>query len=215
MRRLAVGLSVLILTAGCGGGGGADPCRLVRVENDRDADGAADDVATVTYSADGLTARTETDLGANGVADMIRTEIRDAARRVIREEEDLDADGILDLTRTRSYDAAGNLVGLETVSAGGTDIRAFTYDAAGRETRADYDSDGDGAFDAADIFVRDAAGTLVRIEGDDGLDGTIERVTTFTYLGPTTTEDFDIDNDGDPDRTEIRTFDPAGRLVRE
>ena len=88
-------------------------------------------------------------------------------------------------------------------------VDEWTYRASdGRPSRIEYDDDGDGRVDKADV-LRD--GIVVRIESDSDRDGRIDRWQGWEK-GRLASEELDTDGDGRADRRLV--FSPRGRLLR-
>jgi hypothetical protein len=85
----------------------------------------------------------------------------------------------------------------------------WTYRAPdGRPARIEYDDDGDGKAERAEV-MKD--GALVRIEMDSDRDGRVDRWQAW-QKGRLASEEIDTNGDGQPDRRLV--FGPRARLLR-
>ena len=85
----------------------------------------------------------------------------------------------------------------------------WTYRAAdGRPARIEYDDDGDGVSERAEV-MKD--GALVQVEADSDRDGRIDRWQRW-HEGRLASEELDTDQDGRPDRRLV--FGERARLLR-
>ncbi len=213
MRRAAPAALVLLVVAGsacseraCGGRGGLPPASLPLVNR---ADGQyhlLDKGAWKGYyDGQGRIAIVEYDSDGDGRADYIAH--YDERRQIRLIEVDEDHDAWVD--RWEYYDAAGVLekVGRWRRQRGRVD--EWIYRAAdGRPSRIEYDDDGDGKPERAEIY-RD--GVLARVESDSGGGGRPDRWQIFES-GRLVAEELDTDGDGKPDRRLV--FGPRAKLLR-
>jgi hypothetical protein len=81
-------------------------------------------------------------------------------------------------------------------------------DADGRASRIEYDDDGDGRPERAEVLRE---GLVVRIEVDSDRDGRMDRWQNWEN-GRLVSEELDTDGDGKPDRRLV--FGPRARLLR-
>jgi hypothetical protein len=157
------------------------------------------------YDDQGRIAVIEYDSDGDGRADYIAH--YDERRQIRTIEVDEDHDGWVD--RWEHYDAAGVLekVGRWRKQRGRED--EWTYRAPdGRPARIEYDDDGDGVPERAEVLEN---GLVVRIEMDSDRDGRPDRWQNWKG-GRLVGEELDTDGDGRPDRRLV--FGPRGRLQR-
>jgi hypothetical protein len=157
------------------------------------------------YDAQGRIAIIEYDSNGDGKADYVAH--YDERRQIRLIEVDEDHDGWAD--RFESYDAAGVLekVGRWRRQRGRAD--EWTYRAPdGRPARIEYDDDGDGVPERAEV-LKD--GIVVGIEIDSDRNGKPDRWQTWER-GRLVGEELDTDGDGRADRRLV--FGPRGRLLR-
>ncbi len=192
---------------GCGGNGGLPPQRLPLVKR---GDGRSyhflDKGAWKGYYDEaGRLAIAEYDSSGHGRADTIAHYDTDRHIRLIEVDEDLD--GWVD--RFEYYDASGHLekVGRCRKQRGRADEWIYRG-ADGYAARIEYDDDGDGKPERADV-IKD--GVIVETDTDSNRDGKIDRWQHWT-AGHLTSEEIDTDGDGKPDRRLV--YGPDGRLVR-
>ena len=213
MRRAAlVGWLALLLGAGactdraCGGRGGLPPGALPIVNRAEGRFRLLDKGAWKGYyDAQGRIAIVEYDSDGDGRADYIAH--YDERRQIRLIEVDEDHDAWVD--RWEYYDAAGVLekVGRWRRQRGRPD--EWIYRAAdGRPARIEYDDDGDGKPERAEVYLD---GALVRVETDSSRSGRPDRWQTWAR-GRLVSEELDTDGDGKPDRRLV--FGPRGNLLR-
>lgn len=92
----------------------------------------------------------------------------------------------------------------------------YTLDDEGNRLQADVDEGDDGVVDVRYTYTY-VAGDRDLVEGDRGLDGTVDEVFDYEYPGPGPLDlviSWDVDNDGVIDSTYTFTHDEAERLVR-
>ena len=157
------------------------------------------------YDGQGRLAIVEYDSDGDGRPDYIAH--YDERRQIRLIEVDEDHDGWVD--RFEYYDAAGALekVGRWRKQRGRAD--EWTYRGPdGRVSRIEYDDDGDGVPERAEI-LKD--GAVVRVELDTDRDGHPDRWQVWDH-GRLVSEELDTDGDGRPDRRLV--FGPRGRLLR-
>ncbi len=157
------------------------------------------------YDNQGRLAVVEYDSDGDGRADYVAH--YDERRQIRLIEVDEDHDSWVD--RWEYYDAAGVLekVGRWRRQRGRAD--EWIYRAPdGRPARIEYDDDGDGKPERAEIYQD---GVLVRIETDSGGSGRPDRWQVFDH-GRLVAEELDTDRDGRPDRRLV--FGPRGKLLR-
>ncbi len=210
-RRLALMLAAVLSAAcggrACGGRGGLPPEALPTVKR---ADGREYRVLDKGawkgyYDGQGRIAIVEYDSNADGRPDYIAH--YDERRQIRLIEVDEDHDAWVD--RFEHYDAAGVLekVGRWRKQRGRAD--EWTYRAPdGRPARIEYDDDGDGVPERAEV-LKD--GIVVGIEIDSDRNGKPDRWQTWER-GRLVGEELDTDGDGKPDRRLV--FGPRARLLR-
>ena len=209
-RLAALLLAALAAACGdraCGGRGGLPPAALPIVKR---ADGREyrflDKGAWKGYyDARGQVAVVEYDSSGDGRADYVAH--YDERRQIRLIEVDEDHDSWVD--RFEHYGPAGVLekVGRCRRQRGRAD--EWTFRAPdGRPARIEYDDDGDGAPERAEVF---ADGLVARVETDSDRDGRPDRWQSWER-GRLVSEDLDTDGDGRPDRRLV--FGPGGRFLR-
>jgi len=208
-RRASLLLALLAASA-CGDracGGGLPPGRLPTIKR---GDGRTylflDKGAWKGYYDDqGRIAFVEYDSNGDGRADYIAHYDERKQIRLIEVDEDHDAW----VDRWEHYDAAGVLekVGRWRKQRGRVDEWVYR-DAEGRPGRIEYDDDGDGTPERAELLEE---GVVVRIEVDSNHDGRFDRWQMWER-GRFTSEELDTDGDGKPDRRLV--FGPRARLLR-
>ena len=190
----------------CGGRGGLPPGALPTVKRGDVQYQLLDKGAWKGYyDALGRIAVVEYDSNADGRADHIAH--YDERRQIRLIEVDEDHDSWVD--RFEHYDAAGVLekVGRWRKQRGRAD--EWTFRAPdGRPARIEYDDDGDGVPERAEV-LRD--GIVVRVETDSDRNGRPDRFQAWER-GRLVSEDLDTDGDGRPDRRLV--FGPRARLLR-
>ena len=191
----------------CGGRGGLPPDALPAVKRGDGREYRVLDKGAWKgyYDAQGRVAVVEYDSNADGRADYIAH--YDERRQIRLLEVDEDHDAWVD--RFEHYDAAGVLekVGRWRKQRGRAD--EWTYRAAdGRPARIEYDDDGDGKPERADVLED---GVVVRVETDSDRDGRPDRWQAWDR-GRLVREELDTDGDGRPDRRLV--FGPRARLLR-
>jgi len=157
------------------------------------------------YDDQGRIAVVEYDSDGDGRADYVAH--YDERRQIRLIEVDEDHDGWVD--RFEHYDAAGVLekVGRWRKQRGRED--EWTYRGPdGRPARIEYDDDGDGLPERAEVLEN---GAVVRIEMDSDRNGKPDRWQTWQG-GRLVSEELDTDGDGRPDRRLV--FGPRARLQR-
>ncbi len=212
-RVRTASLAVLLMGAvacsgrACGGSGGLPPERLPLVKR---GDGRTyhflDKGAWKGYYDEaGRLAVAEYDSTNHGRADTIAH--YDENRRIRLIEVDEDLDGWVD--RFEYYDAAGRLekVGRCRKQQGRPDEWIYRGP-DGRAARIEYDDDGDGKPERADVVK---GGIVVGTETDSDRDGRMDRWQGWT-AGHLTSEEVDTDKDGKPDRRLV--YGPTGKLLR-
>ena len=191
----------------CGGRGGLPPGALPTVKRGDGPEYQLLDKGAWKgyYDGQGRIAVVEYDSNADGRADYIAH--YDERRQIRLIEVDEDHDAWVD--RFEHYDAAGVLekVGRWRKQRGRAD--EWTYRAPdGRPARIEYDDDGDGVPERAEV-LRD--GIVVRVETDSDRNGRPDRFQAWER-GRLVSEDLDTDGDGRPDRRLV--FGPRARLLR-
>jgi len=157
------------------------------------------------YDDQGRIAVIEYDSDKDGRADYVAH--YDERRQIRTIEVDEDHDGWAD--RFEHYDAAGVLekVGRWRKQRGRAD--EWTYRAPdGRPARIEYDDDGDGAPERAEVLEN---GVVVKIEMDSDRNGKPDRWQSWQG-GRLASEELDTDGDGRADRRLV--FGPRARLQR-
>lgn len=210
-RRTGLLLALLATAAcgdrACGGRGGLPPGRLPTVKRGDGREYQLLDKGQWKgyYDEQGRIAIVEYDGNNDGRADTIAHYDEHRQIRLIEVDEDLD--GWVD--RWEYYDAAGVLekVGRWRRQKGRPD--EWTYRGPdGRVSRIEYDDDGDGVAERAEV-LKD--GVVVGIEIDSDRNGKTDRWQTWEK-GRLVSEELDTDGDGRPDRRLV--FGPRGRLLR-
>jgi hypothetical protein len=210
-RRLALLVPVLALAAcgerACGGLGGLPPSGMSNVKRGDGKDYRLLDRGAWKgfYDAAGRIAVVEYDSNGDGRADNIAHYDERRQIRLIEVDEDLDSW----VDRFEHYDAAGVLekVGRWRRQKGRAD--EWTFRAPdGRPARIEYDDDGDGKAERAEV-LKD--GMLVRIEMDSDRDGRVDRWQSWER-GRLASEEIDTNGDEKPDRRLV--FGPRARLLR-
>jgi len=191
----------------CGGRGGLPPGRLPVVDRgDGHTYRLLDKGAWKGYyDDDGRIVIVEYDSSNDGRADHIAH--YDERRQIRLIEVDEDHDAWVD--RWEHYDEAGVLekVGRWRRKKGHAD--EWTYRAPdGRPERIEYDDDGDGGVDRAEVFLD---GVVARVETDSDHDGAMDRW-QYWAGGHLASEELDTDGDGTPDRRLL--FGPDARLLK-
>ena len=208
--RLALLLAALALAGcgerACGGLGGLPPAGMAVVQRNGQTYRVLDRGAWKGYyDSQGRIAIAEYDSDGDGRADYIAHYDENRQIRLIEVDEDHDSW----VDRFEYYDAAGILekVGRCRKQKGRAD--EWTYRAPdGRPARIEYDDDGDGKPERAEVFKD---GALVRVEIDSDRDGRIDRWQNWDR-GRLVSEEIDTNGDGVPDRRLV--FGPQGRLLR-
>jgi len=192
MRRLALGAALAL--SGCGGLGGQPPASLPMV---RGADGREyllldRGAYKAFYDTRGRLERIEYDSNADGRPDQIARHDGSKLPRTIEIDEDFD--GRVD--RFESYDGEGRLlkVGMSR-RQGAADVWSV-LGPGGEAVKREYDDDGDGRVERAEILQ---AGRVARIEVDGDRDGRIDRWQDWSS-GRLASEELDTDRDGRADR---------------
>jgi hypothetical protein len=191
----------------CGGLGGRPPEPLPVVKRGDGREYRVLDKGTWKgyYDGRGRLAIVEYDSNGDGRPDHIAHYDERRQIRLIEVDEDLDAW----VDRFEHYDAAGVLekVGRWRKQRGRAD--EWTYRGPdGRPARIEYDDDGDGKPERAEV-LKD--GLVVRVEADSDGDGRPDRFQAWDR-GRLVGEELDTDGDGRPDRRLV--FGPRGRLLR-
>jgi hypothetical protein len=209
--RASLLLVLLLLGActnrACGGLGGLPPGKLPAVKR---GDGRTYHLLDKGawkgfYDEQGRIAIVEYDSDGDGRPDYIAHYDEHKQIRLIEVDEDHDAW----VDRWEYYDAAGLLekVGRWRKQRGRVD--EWIYRAPdGRPGRIEYDDDGDGVPERAEV-LRD--GIVVQVETDSNRNGRFDRWQNWEK-GHLASEDLDTDGDGKPDRRLV--FGPRGRLLR-
>lgn len=210
--RLAAALLFAALGAACsdracGGRGGLPPGGMALVKRGDGREYRLLDKGSWKgyYDAQGRIAVIEYDSSGDGRPDYIAH--YDAERHIRLIEVDEDNDAWVD--RWEYYDASGRLekVGRWRRRRGHVDEWTFRG-ADGLTSRIEYDDDGDGRPERAEVL---ANGLVVRTEFDSDRDGRWDRWQQW-QVGRLVAEELDTDGDGRPDRRLV--FGPRGRLVR-
>lgn len=191
---------------------------LVRREFDDDADGATDRIQRATFDAEGNQLRFEYDNDANGTVDRVETRTYDERHNVLTHLTDFDGDGVTDRSDRSEYDAAGNttLLEIDDDADGIVDFREqYTWSGSGDLLVEATDNDGDGT---ADEIVRreyDQRHRTTRYERDQGGNGSVEEVNTFTYVddafGNQVLSEQDQGNDGTVDYRLLQNWGAEGQ----
>ena len=191
----------------CGGRGGLPPGPMPMVKRGDGRDYRMLDRGDWKgfYDANGKIAVAEYDSNKDGRADYIAHYDENRQIRLIEVDEDHDSW----VDRFEYYDAAGILEKVGRCRKQKGRVDEWTYRAAdGRPARIEYDDDGDGKPERAEV-MKD--GALVRIEMDTDRDGRPDRWQDWD-MGRIASEEIDTNGDGKPDRRLV--FGPKGRLLR-
>jgi len=200
----------------------ADPtvlpaCRVASSSGVRVSDGGVLFEYTYRYDADGLLTEVLRDhVPIDGVTDAVTTFTYDAAGRKLTDELDEGDDGSVDSRKTWTYDAAGLPVLLEvdTDADGGSESTySYSHDPNGALLTETFETSFPVA-DWEDTLQYDQA-TLVRRRRDNGIDGSTDELTDYTYdPDGTVLEEATTDpDDGSALRTVSRTTDGAGHVL--
>ena len=160
---------------------------LTRTAFDVDDDGIIDRSEAYIHDADGNRTRTRFDDDNDGTVDRIGF--------------DTDGDGNISRIAHLNADGRWERVELDADDDGNIDrIDHYTFDDDGARslTRIDFDVDDDGNIDRIEAYIHDRDGNRIRTRFDDDNDGRIDRVA------------LDPDGDGTPDRIDHYTFDDDG-----
>ena len=207
-RALALAASLCAIACGqraCGGLGGRPPAPLPIVKEGAQTYRVLDKGAyKAYYDTLGQLARILNDTNGDGRPDRI-AHYKDG-KTIFLIEIDLDHDGWID--RFEHYDAAGTLakVGQWRHTRGKEDTWT-TLGQGGQPARVDYDDDGDGRPDRADVL---RAGQVVGVEIDADRNGHMDRFQVWEG-GRLAREDLDTDGDGKPDQR--LAYDARGRVL--
>ncbi|MEZ4317584.1 MAG: hypothetical protein R3F61_08765 [Myxococcota bacterium] len=189
--------------------------RIVRYET---GPGYGAEIVERDWDADGNLLEVRTDEGPDGEWDRIDTFTYDADGHEILGVYDVGADGLAELTVASAYDVDGNLV--EQVldyPATGLEVYTFILDATGRRIRLDRDDGDDGTVDFVALYTWDDPQTYAyTVTSDEGADGTIEEIGRIERDagGRETYRAEDTDADGTWDMEELSEHTPEGQLAR-
>ncbi len=190
--------------------------RVTRRDVDLDDDGNID--RTVHLNADGLLERVELDADDDGFIDRITHYAfdSDGNRRVTRRDVDLDDDGNIDRTVHLNADGLLERVELDADDDGFIDrITHYAFDSDGnrRVTRREVDLNDDGTIDRSEAYIYDGA-NRARIDFDLDNDGNIDRTVRLNAEGRWERVEWDNNDDGTIDRTVHRNTDGSNTLNR-
>lgn len=191
----------------CGGRGGLPPGPMPMVKRGDGRDYRMLDRGDWKgfYDANGRIAVAEYDSNKDGRADYIAHYDENRQIRLIEVDEDHDSW----VDRFEYYDAAGILEKVGRCRKQKGRVDEWTYRAAdGRPARIEYDDDGDGKPERAEVMKE---GALARIEIDTDRDGRPDRWQDWDH-GRIVSEEIDTNGDGKPDRRLV--FGPKARLLR-
>jgi len=191
----------------CGGRGGLPPGPMPMVKRGDGRDYRMLDRGDWKgfYDANGKIAVAEYDSNKDGRADYIAHYDENRQIRLIEVDEDHDSW----VDRFEYYDAAGILEKVGRCRKQKGRVDEWTYRAAdGRPARIEYDDDGDGKPERAEVMKE---GALARIEIDTDRDGRPDRWQDWDH-GRIVSEEIDTNGDGKPDRRLV--FGPKARLLR-
>ena len=191
----------------CGGRGGLPPGGMPTVKRGDGRDYRMLDRGDWKgfYDAAGRIAVAEYDSNKDGRADYIAHYDENRQIRLIEVDEDHDSW----VDRFEYYDAAGILEKVGRCRKQKGRVDEWTYRAAdGRPARIEYDDDGDGKPERAEVMKE---GALARIEMDTDRDGRPDRWQDWDH-GRIESEEIDTNGDGKPDRRLV--FGPKARLLR-
>jgi len=191
----------------CGGRGGLPPGPMPMVKRGDGRDYRMLDRGDWKgfYDANGKIAVAEYDSNKDGRADYIAHYDENRQIRLIEVDEDHDSW----VDRFEYYDAAGILEKVGRCRKQKGRVDEWTYRAPdGRPSRIEYDDDGDGKPERAEVMKE---GALARIEMDTDRDGRPDRWQDWDH-GRIVSEEIDTNGDGKPDRRLV--FGPKARLLR-
>ena len=191
----------------CGGRGGLPPGPMPMVKRGDGRDYRMLDRGDWKgfYDAAGRIAVAEYDSNKDGRADYIAHYDENRQIRLIEVDEDHDSW----VDRFEYYDAAGILEKVGRCRKQKGRVDEWTYRAPdGRPSRIEYDDDGDGKPERAEVMKE---GALARIEMDTDRDGRPDRWQDWDH-GRIVSEEIDTNGDGKPDRRLV--FGPKARLLR-
>ena len=210
-RAVLLFVSALLLAAcadrACGGRGGLPPggMPIVKRGDGRDYRMLDRGAWKGFYDANGRIAVAEYDSNKDGRADYIAHYDENRQIRLIEVDEDHDSW----VDRFEYYDAAGILEKVGRCRKQNGRVDEWTYRAPdGRPSRIEYDDDGDGKPERAEVMKE---GALARIEMDTDRDGRPDRWQDWDH-GRIVSEEIDTNGDGKPDRRLV--FGPKARLLR-
>jgi hypothetical protein len=199
-------ISFALVSLNCGGRGGLPPTLPPLVTR---ADGKQYHLVEkgpykAYYDRWGRLEIIEYDSNGDGRADHI-THHKDGAKTPELIEIDTDFDGYVD--QWEYYDPAGKLIKIGSARRGHSpDLWTFPGP-DGQPVRREYDDDGDGRVDRAEILE---AGRIVRVEIDADRDGRMDRWQQWKN-GRLVAEELDINGDGKPDKR--LTYSEKGTVV--
>lgn len=184
-----------------------------RMELDLERDGTMDEVRSWTFDEANRPATEEWDSDGDGTADSIQRWAYAGDGQVVSDELDTDADGLVDFGRWSTYDAAGRIVEDLRFEDGYHHLLTSTYDASGNLLRIDSDDGGDGSPSHRREFSYDADDRLLSATYDADVDGTPEQADYWTYDDGYRVTRLETAEGRDPyERT--TTHDEAGRVTR-
>jgi hypothetical protein len=197
---------VVLITISCGGTGGTPPERppVVRAQDGLDYYLLDHGRYQAFYDGAGALQHIEYDSNGDGRADLIAR--HKGAKRPYRVEIDADFDGRAD--RWEDFNPEGVLTRFSHLETGGQPRRWIVVDAKGAHRGYEYDEDGDGRTDRAELIE---GGRVARIEIDADRDGTFDRWQDWKG-GRLASESLDTDGDGRADRRLL--FGATGGLTR-
>lgn len=218
-------LPLVLLLAACGGDETADSAETAPATGTtaRFYEGGPDAVvgelaprdAVVEVSGDrrpGLTHQAEGSASGPQVAEGTAPE-----RRVIRRVEDVEPQKVVPLPNDPYDENLSTLTIATDTGADGTidRVQRSTFDGASHRILLEEDRDGDGAFEIVQAFAHytDAKNRVVRVETDDGADGTVDSVEVRVFGDNDRVQrvEHDEDADGTPDKVEHHAWNADGR----
>jgi hypothetical protein len=203
-----VALAAALVAAGCGGFCRSDPpppeLPMIQGADGREYLLLARGPHTPEWGADGELVSVAYDRNGDGRPDQVAH--HDGARLPSLVANDDDFDGASD--HWIHYDDAGELVKVGVSRHGGLVQDLWIYPGpGGQPARQEYDDDGDGLVERAEV-IHD--GRVVQVEVDADRDGRIDRWQDWS-AGRLGSEKLDTDGDGQPDR--VLRYDADGRVV--
>jgi len=164
--------------------------------NDGNADGVSDWSVATFYDMDGKRLRVELDQDADGTPE--RTDaFTYQGELLVEEATDGDGDGIFERVTTVTYDGEyddrrSGYVTVDGYGEGGRTVGRYIYDDAGCQIRLDVDDGDDGTIDAVTRYTCDHEGRTIRTEYPDG-----DALCEYEYAQGSEPVEIRCDDDGD------------------